>query len=71
MGEGNSFSLLVGPHPGGGGTYPGQVQMGGGGVTYPSWARSRWRVPTLARGVLTLARSRWGVPTMVGGYLLW
>ena len=27
MGEGNSFSLLVCPHPGG--TYPGQVQMGG------------------------------------------
>ena len=30
MGEGNSFSLLVCPHPGEGGTYPGQVQMGGG-----------------------------------------
>ena len=28
-GEGNSFSLLVFPHLGGGGTYPGQVQTGG------------------------------------------
>ena len=32
MGEGNSFSLLVCPHPGGGGTYPGQVQTGGRGT---------------------------------------
>ena len=51
MGEGNSFSLLVCPHPGEG-PYPGQVQMGG---TYPGWGGGYlpWpgadggRVPTL------------------------
>ena len=53
---------------GGRGTYPGQVQMGctypDQGDTYPGQVQMGGGVPSLTRGVPTLARSRWEVPTL-------
>ena len=67
MGEGNSFSLLVYPHPGGGGTYPGQVQTGGGDTPrYLPPARSG-QGGGVPQGTYPPARSGWGVPQ--GTYL--